>query len=352
MNTKCIFSLSAFEDYLSIDLTPSTIITYKRSISYIFRWLKKHPKNITIEDVEAFVSYLMQKKSSAYLVHLRLSALTSYYTYLRKKKVFSLGFNIMEDVKKPKIIFKEQYIAKSNEVFHFIKLLESEKHRITFARRRDIIAMLIATTTGARINEIRNIKIEHIDFESKQIAFYKTKNKKPRVLFLLNILVERLEKYLADRNRILKKINKTDCDYLFVTEDGKDPEQDSLLFNLRRYSKEYNIKITWHSMRRGFATDLANNGVELEKISKMLGHSSVDITASRYIYSNNKSFEDAIHKHPLSKFKIKKEIYTPVDNSGIVEKLFTTIETLTNEVHQMRADLNDMTEYKKASTTL
>lgn len=42
----------------------------------------------------------------------------------------------------------------------------------------------------------------------------------------------------------------------------------------------------FHAFRRGFATELSQNGTSIEIVGKALGHKSLDVT-TRYINNNN-----------------------------------------------------------------
>ena len=70
-------------------------------------------------------------------------------------------------------------------------------------------------------------------------------------------------------------------------------------------SKKTNIKVTCHSLRRGFATDMAESGTDIYVISKMLGHQNINTTVSRYIYVMASMIKEAMQNHPFAKNREK-----------------------------------------------
>lgn len=86
---------------------------------------------------------------------------------------------------------------------------------------------------------------------------------------------------------LVSQLQATNPNYLFVSQKGK-PLSDLLIRQMvKRRVKKAGIKkkITPHTLRRSFATDLYNKGGKLETIQKQLGHSSVETTMS-YIHND------------------------------------------------------------------
>ncbi len=51
---------------------------------------------------------------------------------------------------------------------------------------------------------------------------------------------------------------------------------------------------TWHGLRRTFATRLAHKGLDIYKISKLLGHEDVRTTQKRYAHHCSESLRDGV----------------------------------------------------------
>lgn len=108
--------------------------------------------------------------------------------------------------------------------------------------------------------------------------------------------------YLKDREYILKKYNKK-SDNLLIKTNGDNLLVNSISDALFKYEKKYNFKITCHSLRRGFATDMAENKTDIYLLSKIMGHESINTTVSRYIQVLSGAIKEAMNNHPLSKLQ-------------------------------------------------
>ena len=82
---------------------------------------------------------------------------------------------------------------------------------------------------------------------------------------------------------------KNGCEYLFVGNQGNKMDGKNTSAMLKVAARKAGIEnweelhISNHTMRRTFATMMSEADVPIEVISKAMGHSSVAITANRYI---------------------------------------------------------------------
>lgn len=155
----CGFHIAAYKEYALINLSESTVRNYIFSLRHFITFIQKHPANITEEDVENYILLMIKKGLSSTFINARVTAVSSYFTYLRKKKIFVLPFDVLETTKRPKVIIREQRVCRHEEISLFIQKINEDEKTSEFIKTRDVLIILIASTTGARINEIRNLKI-------------------------------------------------------------------------------------------------------------------------------------------------------------------------------------------------
>lgn len=149
------------------------------------------------------------------------------------------------------------------------------KHVCDTPREKLLISLLFET--GCRVSEVVNIKINDIDMIRKSIVVTGKGNKTRTVYFQSNTKWC-IEHYLKWRGE--------DCsEYLFVLE-GKHKVQNKPISvhavedsvrELRIASKIKNHCIP-HTLRHTFATDLLQSGMDVTKIQKLMGHSSISTT--------------------------------------------------------------------------
>lgn len=133
------------------------------------------------------------------------------------------------------------------------------------------VFVLIALSTGARYSEVLNLKLVNIDFENKQVAFLKTKNKKARGVPIDESIIRIIKNYIEQNNIE---------EYLFWNKKtGKLYYIRGLLQNV---IKEIGLKdFHIHDIRHTTASYIAMNGGSLLDIAEILGHKSL-VMARRY----------------------------------------------------------------------
>ena len=58
------------------------------------------------------------------------------------------------------------------------------------------------------------------------------------------------------------------------------------------FNEFWNCEIAWHTLRKTCGSLLVQNGVDIYRVSKWLGHSSVSVTEQHYIDLLKKDYED------------------------------------------------------------
>lgn len=158
--------------------------------------------------------------------------------------------------------------------------------------------VLFTLRTGVRVGELKALMWEDIDFKNKKVTIKRSivngiigspKSNKIRKIPLTNDTVEMLN---------AKKRVSADF-YIFNHEKSRF----SLNRSLKRACKNLELKVGgWHDLRHTFASKLSNNGVALQVIQALLGHSDLKMT-QRYAHLEPLTLSDAIKtlepKEPL-----------------------------------------------------
>ena len=165
----------------------------------------------------------------------------------------------------------------------------------------DMYAIIIlALTTGARRGEIERIRIKDVDFEQKKILLPITKNKKPRILHLVEPAYSHI-KQIHDRPRPEHQ------DYLFASpHDVSRPN--SFRRAWRTTIKRAKLEdFRFHDLRHSAASFLAQHGAGLHQISEILGHSSYQVT-KRYLHLVDKNIAAIVESTAAKVFGNEKVI--------------------------------------------
>ncbi|MCX6160837.1 MAG: tyrosine-type recombinase/integrase [Ignavibacteriae bacterium] len=234
----------------------------------------KYMHQINIEDV---TRYINEKEKTI--------KDTSINIHLRHLKAF------IHRARESNYVYSDWY-----KKFKFKKIPEKSRIPIT---REDIKIIIEAATlpvmkeiiiygymTGSRRNEITNQTWENIDIKNMLVKInntdsFHTKSKKNRTVPINEALTEMLrEKFY--REQVIN--NKT---YVFRYNERK-ISSDHVTKYFRRILKKkgFDSKMTFHSLRHSFISNLINSGTDINTVKELAGHGSITTTA-QYIHTTN-----------------------------------------------------------------
>ncbi len=128
-------------------------------------------------------------------------------------------------------------------------------------------------STAVRQRSLMYIRVKDVDFDNNVVYVNVTKNRKPLIVPLNQTMVNILKEYLKYRN------HKTDDDYLFCNVFGQQLVKSTCYHMLYEYNKRRGVETTGiHRYRHTFAKQWILSGGNVVSLSKLLGHSSLDIT--------------------------------------------------------------------------
>jgi site-specific recombinase XerD len=173
------------------------------------------------------------------------------------------------------------------------RLLDSAKGD-SLLHLRDKAILEILFSTGLRVSELCHLNRDSINLNRGEFSI-KGKGDKIRVVFLSDNSKEAIKRYLDKREDVEEA--------LFVSfSKAKKPKiigritPRSIQRLIQYYSAKAGItrKVTPHTLRHLFATDLLQNGADLRSVQMLLGHSNVS-TTQIYTHLTNKELRE-IHK--------------------------------------------------------
>ena len=306
--------LTQFLEHLEIERNRSqkTVENYNFYLSRFLEWLGKDAtaKDITGESVRKFRLWLnrftdshgeeLKKNTQNY----HLIALRSFLKYLAKKDITTLASEKIELMKMPD---REVSFLDSDDITRILqapikniskKSLDKENGtgQTLLLAYRDKAILELLFSTGLRVSELSNLEKEDINLKRDEFTVL-GKGGKSRVVFLSDEAKIWLQKYLDTR----KDMNT----YMFISHDkrfGKQKDHDepltprSIQRIVQKHALEAGItkKVTPHTMRHSYATDLLQNGADIRSVQSMLGHSSIT-TTQIYTHITDKELKN-VHK--------------------------------------------------------
>ena len=161
---------------------------------------------------------------------------------------------------------KEKYLTADEEETILENCIEWLKDLVVFA-----------LNTGLRQDEQLSLTWQRVSLSRKTILIQETKSGKPRSIPLNQTAISILEQ--RAKTRCIKN------DFVFISSHGAKINKQTLISAFKKALRESGISdFSWHGLRRTFATRLAHKGLDIYKISKLLGHENVSTTQKRYAH--------------------------------------------------------------------
>lgn len=293
--------LNKFVIYLKDEKNYSdyTITNYSIDIEEFYVFLKK--ENITrLQDVDykvlrKYLNYMTENKYSNKTISRKLSSLRTFFKYLVKKEI--INDNPMILISNPK---EEKKLPKYLNYGEIEKILEIPNKETTLGLRNACI-LEILYSTGIRVSELVNLKINDIDFYNKKIRVL-GKGNKERIVLFGNRCEHLLERYIKESRVVL---NKKKMEYLFLNNLGQNISVRSIENIIDKIEKEACLKfsISPHVFRHTFATHLLDNGADLNSVKELLGHENLNTTAIYTHVSNERLRKVYLDCHPRARGK-------------------------------------------------
>jgi len=289
--------ITQFLEYLEIEKNRSdkTVRNYNFYLKRFNEWAgDTSPSGITQEKVRQYRLWLnrfadehghtLKKNTQNY----HLIALRAFLKYLAKRDIKTLSAEKIELGKMPERIVD---FLEGNDLERILEAPTlADSPEVIKKRDKAIIELLFST--GLRVSELANLKKEQINLKKEEFTV-RGKGDKPRVVFLSNQARFWVKQYLEARHDM--------SPFLFVSHDRAHESEAALTPRsverlVKKYSKIAGItkKVTPHTMRHSYATDLLMNGADIRSVQAMLGHSSIT-TTQIYTHITNQQLRD-VHK--------------------------------------------------------
>lgn len=266
------------QDMTMRELSPKSIYQYKRDIMQWLSYLVEFQFNpvitdVTDDDIEEFIFWCKQNGNNVERIKRRLSSISAFYIYLRRKKLCQE--NPCEFIVRPKrglpvvvqTFLTEQQYEQMKQALKDNGDLQLE----TYAR--------LSIDTMARVNAVSSLRWEQIDFEHRTIEDVLEKERKIVTLYFSEETKELLLKLKAQR-----ETDGIDNPYIFLASSGTQASVQTLTEWCRKVGKLIGIDTLHpHDFRHSGSQLMNLKGAPIELISELLSHSSLTVTKEHYL---------------------------------------------------------------------
>ena len=261
--------LKRYKACLIIDgRSPKTVAAYERQIKILFRVLQKNFTDMTVSDLRYFLALEKSRGVSNRTLENTRITISSFFTWLLDEEL--INKNPCRPIKPIKYEEKVRLPFSSLEI-------DAMRTACKSAKERAIIELLLAS--GIRVSELCDIRLGDINFDTMTLKVRNGKGAKQRTVYINDLAKKHILNYLESRN--------VNGEYLFYNK-KKEPLNPGGVRHILK-TIESRAKITNvhpHRFRRTFATNLSNRGMEIQDISKLLGHVNIN-TTMEYVHMSD-----------------------------------------------------------------
>lgn len=328
--------INDFLEYSEIGKNQSrnTIAAYYRYLTKFLRFALTEgvddPRKINLDTVKRYRLHLNRLTAASgnqlklITQNYHLIALRAFLKYLTKMDVKTLA---PEKIELPKNPQRQVEFLETDELHRLFQAVSAEK--VELPRLRDFAILQTLFSTGLRVSEAASLRRDNINLDRREFTV-RGKGSKLRIVFLSDDAAEAIKKYLAkrkDNSQALfvghstigqsdvnagKKLTKKSVE---AQQKKMEKEIESQGFGkkneekkakgltprqiqriIKKYCRLAGIvkKVTPHTLRHSFATDLLQNGADIRSVQTLLGHASIT-TTQIYTHITNQGLRD-IHK--------------------------------------------------------
>ena len=275
-----------FTEYLRLERRSSehTVKSYETDLLQFRDFICGNSNNIPVSEyftdknVRFWMMDLKKGGLSSRSINRKLSSLKAFVTYL--KKVGKIDHNPLAKITSQKISKRLPEFVAENDMD---KMTTDDFYPEGFAGKRDEFMVELFYATGMRLSELINLK--HLDFmpAERQVKVF-GKRSKERICPLNDYIFNRYNEYLESKKQ--QGFDVSSQAWLLVTDKGEKLYSKFVYRKITHYLGEVTSidKKSPHVLRHTFATQMLNNGADLNAIKELLGHASLSATQ---VYTHN-----------------------------------------------------------------
>jgi integron integrase len=266
---------------------------------YIFFHNKRHPKDMGVEEVEEYITYLANQRClAASTQNQALSAIVFLYKYVLQKEIL-----IQSDIIRPNRSKRLPVVLSHDEAMLVISKMQGTTKLIT----------QLLYGSGLRISECLRLRVKDLDFSNHQIFVHDGKGENARATILPDSLIPCLKSQIEFSNSIHKRdlkegFGEVSLPYALGKKYPNAPKEftwqyifpstnlsvDPVSKRVKRHHLDVTVvqkavrqavlatglskSISPHTFRHSFATQLLQNGYDIRTVQELLGHKDVKTT--------------------------------------------------------------------------
>ena len=250
----------------------------RRALDHLAEWLENErdvtePGQVTLDHLTAYLAHRrLDDRLASSSLRVNLLAIKIFFRHLAGKG--KLSEDVAEGIDSPKV---EKYLPETLNEPSVKKLLEASREDSRPLARRDTAILELLYSSGLRVSELVNARLENLYLEDGAIRVT-GKGNKTRVVPEGSAALEALNRYLEGERPSL--VSRQTGSEIFLSKWGKRLTTTRIWQIVKQRAKLAGIEqnVYPHLLRHSFATHLLGNGADLRVIQELLGHADISTT--------------------------------------------------------------------------
>jgi len=244
---------------------------------------------VTVSDLRSFVEFCFDRGLKKTSIERKIAAIKSFFAFLHRRDIIPHNPAIkLIYPKKGSRLPKFLYLKEYEELINF------EVKDFFDARDKAVISLFYST--GCRISEIASSLLKDLSLEQGKLKVH-GKGGDERIVFLTDESAAYLKNYLKARR---EKFGSAEGE-IFVNKNGTGITVRGMydIIIKRGAAAGLSHKLTPHTLRHSFATEMLNRGADIRAVQEMLGHKSIS-TTQVYTHTTKKRLKkiyETCHPH-------------------------------------------------------
>ena len=255
--------IESFKSWLTCQYpTSSTSVHYTSDLVLFFSFIGKPPAEIAAQDVDDFIAHCQVKGHTATTINRRLTTMNTFYYFLA----------MTEDIPPTCPVQKRHFLPRHRPLPRDAQNDDIQRLFSALQNPRDRAIVLIMLECGLRVGEIRNLSLGDF-FQDNDLPWLIAHGKgdKLRTVPVSPLAQNALQEWIKDRPITTDRA-------VFISRLQKRISVSGIQSMLRELCKRTGVNVTCHQFRHTYGRRMAEAGMSVTSLQKLLGHESLRTT--------------------------------------------------------------------------
>lgn len=279
-----------FREFMTIgNYRPRTVEDYQFELKLLRRWLVDQVAIEDIDDIDRrdltdYTAYLYERQLSAQTIYHKLSIIKCFFKalYDENKLYRNLADSMIIPRVRKRLPTNTLTEEETEQIFDYLERMTgftTVENRSQAVKVRDRLFLELLYSCGLRNSEIRNLRIDSIDFKDGFLTVLEGKGGRDRVIPIGSTALALVHCWIVQARPFLAT-KESDPTLLLLSRRGRKVTGNTLKTVVDRTLKEVGIdkRIRVHDLRHTCATHMLNSGADIRYVQELLGHRCLSST--------------------------------------------------------------------------